>query len=282
MVGHLAGCPRCTAIYAEVVAGHLDASSGELGTSGDDWIRAGLEAGPRATTRFTAAPKQRPRRRRVLAMVVIAASLIAGSALVLRTRLFESARLSPERNPSDATNELRVGGNGQARTNPLEAALMLVGRMARADSYGGLLYSAQLLPEPGGTRGGVRFDDRHLDEIRRQAGLHADDPDIAFWLVCAMLSTGELRAADGYLTDANRRFPADPRFANLAAILAFKRDDLAGAERHLRGALGADRTGVVKLNLIHVLTGLGRHADAGQLTNELRREHADLAHAAGL
>src|SRR5262249_52514555 len=93
IVGHLAGCPRCTAIYAEVVEAHLDSSSEKLDTPGDDWIRAGVEAGPRAWVKLTAAPKHRPRPRFVLGTAVIAASMIVVGALILRARFFQPVQL---------------------------------------------------------------------------------------------------------------------------------------------------------------------------------------------
>ena len=249
---HLAGCPRCTAIYAEFAQAHLDSSYGSRPSNPDEWVRLGFEIGPHTVPQ----PRRRPRGRLVLSGAAVV-SLLAAMTLLAQWRP------APMRTPAEPHS--------------------LIARLARQDSYGGLLYSAQLLPEPSGSRGNGHVTEvEELNELRRQVSLHPDDAGNAFWLIVATLSTNQRRAAAVYLTDALQSFPNDPVFANLAAILAYKYEDLDGAERHLRAGLPADRTGVVKLNLVHVLTQLGRRSEAEQLAAELRREHADLAVAAGL
>jgi hypothetical protein len=169
-------------------------------------------------------------------------------------------------------------GRQPDRTRVPPATHQFLEQLVREDAYNGLLYSAQLLPEARGTRSTRDLSvDTQLKDLQTLFSQHPDDPDLAFWTVSGTLATLPPRLSGSYLEDALRNFPEDPRFENLAAILAFKRNDLTGAERYLRAAATRDTSGVAKLDLVRVLTALGRDPEAEKLANELRLEHPRLA-----
>jgi len=245
---HLSQCSRCTAVWADFARLRLDDSVNRGGTPVDpEWLRRGLAV---ATVDGRRGPAAAPARRMWAA---VTASAAAAAAIALA--LWLPAR---ERAPSPA----RVP----------EPARSIMTRMLSEDGYGGLLYAPEYLPEPRGTRGRPETNsDPVLQQFRDEFGARLDDPAIAFWLVAGAIAGGELRLADTYLADASHAHPQDVRFENLAAILAYKRGDLADAERRLRTAAARDTSGVARFNWARVLREMGRPDEAQGVLEELGR-----------
>src|SRR5262245_13017563 len=152
-LAHLASCRACTAIYAELATSHLEMSSEGHGVD-EAWLEVGSKAGPGDRVAVLPVAPRRPRWRLAVAVTTAAAATLAVGIWFLRPHPLEPAQLSAD-------------------------TLAHVSRVAREDSYGGLLYSAQLLPAPRTTRGS-KSNDELFDEVSRQATSHPKDADMAF------------------------------------------------------------------------------------------------------
>jgi tetratricopeptide (TPR) repeat protein len=155
-------------------------------------------------------------------------------------------------------------------TAPLESEL-------RADSQGSLLYADELAPEPRGTRGtpDPGGASSSLDRLLELHQSHPSNPDVAAWLISGYLATNQLRNADPFLRESLARYPDDPRFLNLAAILAYKRNSLDEAEADLRKAAARERNATVLVNLAVVRRQEGDEREAQALLKEVLTRFPD-------
>src|SRR5262245_52942803 len=195
---HLAQCRRCMAVYAEFTVQVLGEPQATVPPS---WVDRAMTI-PQPDEREA---KPRPKKRRVRWAwgAALASVVVLGLVLVNRTRAPDSV---PDALQSALSAELR------------------------ADSQGSLVYGDQLPPEPRGVRGSSGDDNSTLDELLKMYRAHPSDPETAYWLVSTYLAHNQLRNADPFLREALRNFPEDPRFLNLAAILAYKENRLDNAE----------------------------------------------------
>jgi tetratricopeptide (TPR) repeat protein len=141
----------------------------------------------------------------------------------------------------------------------------------REDSSGSLLYSDDLLPSPRDIRGsaGNSKAGSILAELAHRYNRGARSEDDVFWLIAGFLSENDLNNADAYLRESLRRSPSSGRLHNLAAILAFKRNDLETAAVHLEAALAIERSAASLLNLAIVRREQGQQAAARDLAREV-------------
>lgn len=254
---HLAGCPRCMAVYAEF-AGARAALLTEAGRAEvpAEWLTRGLAVGAGgATPSSTAAaggarpPSTIGRRGRARRVALLAAA----AALVLVVGL-EGSRLW-----------------GLRRDHAALAAAF------RADSYGGLLYGEGFMPAPAGLRGAALPPEAEgaLARLAARAAHGPRSADEAFWLVGGFLAEDDLDNADAHLREALRRFPGDDRLLALAGTLAYKRNDLVGAGDALNEALARRRTADHLYNLALVRRAQGQSAAAEELLRELATRFPD-------
>jgi len=237
LVEHLAGCRRCMGIYAEFVQARAD----QLASSGSPGWR------PQVVP--VAAPVTLPSRRlgaRVPA--VAAAGLAAGLLVVVMTLRLESSTTATHR---------------------------AIGTEMRHDAVGGLIYAPDLPPTPRGIRGSGTGDRtaEALTALTRRYDAGKASADDSFWLIGGFLAANELENADAYLGVALAASPADPRLQNLAAILAYKRNDLAGATTHLERAVALDPTAEALYNLARVKDATGDAAGADALRARLTKTY---------
>lgn len=245
LVGHLSTCAHCMGIYAEFVRAHAAiAADPQVTRPSAELIQMGMAVA-------TAAPARRgfqTRRRWLVPAMTLASALVVALVMILRPAAPPSA-------PS-----LSAG---------LHEALAV---HVRHDSWGGLLYTDALMPQDAGIRGpttptAAQPDLQQLIELyNRDEG----SADVAYWLVAGFLATNQVRSADPYLRESLQRFPSDTRFRVLAAILSYKRDELAAAEQHLRAAVLADRSSVALLDLAIVRRQQGFEGEADALLQEVQ------------
>src|SRR5262245_51101431 len=148
-----------------------------------------------------------------------------------------------------------------------------VSEILREDS-GGIVYASELAPVMRGTRGSEQGpEDAELDLLVKLHAEHPKSAEVAWWLVAAHLAENRKREADLYLQNALQQFPEDARFHNLAAILAYRRDDLQAAERELRKARAMEPSPAVLINLATVLKEQGHPDEAEALLTEVVRNY---------
>jgi hypothetical protein len=231
IAAHLAACPRCRATWGEFVEIRAESLDSAGGDAPADWVTRGSALATPAARRF--APRWLPL---AAAATVV---LVAGFLLADRSDLNGKRRLLSER--------------------------------MRQDSYGSLLYSEALEPRSRGVRGTVA-DPGADDALRALTGRYnqgkrgAAD---AWWVVAGYLSRNDLDNAEAYLRESFRTAPHDAHLLNLAAILAFKRNDVAGAARQLELALPASRDDAVRYNLAVVRLSQGDTVAARALARNL-------------
>jgi hypothetical protein len=249
---HLSGCRRCAAVYAEFLEGTFRRDTGAIPKAPADWIRAGERiAAPHPLPRVI--PRVRHRRwvEGGAALLAVAAAMV----IVVVSR--------PER--------------GDAIPSSLRSALE---RQLQHDAQGSLLYADDLPPRRRGIRGNGSQSLTAAD-LERLVALYNRRPpqaDAAFWLVAGYVGTNQLGNADPYLRESLDRFPRDPRFHNLAGIVAYKRNQLAEAEGHVRGALNLERDLTYLVNLALLRREQGAEGEATTLLEEAatRFPEADL------
>lgn len=246
IIKHLAMCPRCMGLYAEFVhARSVDTTDTSPDPVPAEWLRRGLAvaaARPEAVARVAL--------RRPLTVGRFA-GFAAAAALIGIASFF---------------------GIEKAREQRREG---LLAEAMRRDSYGGLVYGESFLPIPSGYRG-VSPDpqlDGVLVELARYNDKGPRTAEQAFWLVSGFLSRNELENADATLREARLRFAADDRLTSLAAILAYKRNDLPTAAQELEAALQGRRTAAHLYNLARVRMELGDSTAAAALGHELIDRH---------
>lgn len=247
LLRHLAACPRCLAVYGEFLAARRRwFTDPAVQTPNPELVQVGLAIG-------APAPPARPRRARHTLSIAArpAAALLAAASLAVLV-LSDTPRW-----PSASRIE-----DGQRQ---------LLGDRMREDSHGGLLYGDDLIPRAPGVRGaGTNPAVRSalgeiLDRYER-----APSGDAAYWLVGGLLASGRTRDAEPYLRESLAAFPEDSRLWNLAAILAYKSNDLAGAEGHLRSALRLERSAAALVNLAIVRSQQGFEDESQDLLLEAR------------
>lgn len=253
VAGHLAGCRRCMAVYAEFVHAHAGAQSEAATPVPDEWLRRGLQvaAAPPPSVRLRPAAPLRFVPRGALLVAAAACALLVVAAGVDRLRVQQ-------------THEVLAG-------------------QLRQDSYGGLLYGEAFQPSPSGRRGGLsdpRVDNALAELVRREAR-GARSADDAFWLVAGCLARNDLDNADVHLREARRRYADDDRLASLAGVLAYKRNALAEAAAALAAALERRRSPTHLYNLALVRRAQGDSAAAEALFGELAARFPE-SMAAGL
>jgi tetratricopeptide repeat protein len=242
---HLAHCRRCMAIYAEFVEQALGEGQERVPPGWLDQALTIPEPG-----RGSAPPRPRP----LKWAWGVALLCIMGLALLVFTKAHR-----PESIP-----------------NALEAALL---PGLRADSQGSLVYGDNVAPEPRGVRGNANGDASasNLERLLEIYRSHPSDAEVAYWVVSTYLATNQLRNADPFLREALERFPNDARFLNLAAILAYKENRLADAERNLRNAAAKERNATVLVNLAMVRRQQGDENEAEALLSEAQSRFPDSA-----
>ena len=244
---HLARCRRCMAIYAGFVEASLESSLSEVRVP-SEWKEEALRL-----QKPTSGNSRTWTRTRALT------GSVAAALVVVAVTWFFWGR-SPER-----------GSIPSSIQTPLTAQL-------RADSQGSLLYDADLAPNPRGVRGSASSEEAataslpHLLELQDE---HPSDPEIGYWLVSGYLATNQLRNADPFLRENLSRFPQDARFLNLAAILAYKRNNLEEAETLLRRALVMERDPAILVNLAIVRGQAGDAMESKTLLGEVESRYPD-------
>ena len=233
---HLARCRRCMAVYTEfveqVIGKHPD-------TVPPDWINRAMAVPQTAGESTETQARKRPMKWAWGA--ALASGIVAAVLLVNR-----------EHTPDSIPAALR---------STLVAEL-------RADSQGSLVYGDDLAPEPRGVRGSSPDENSGVEELLAIYRARPSDPEAAYWLVSAYLARNQLRNADPYLREALQAFPEDPRFLNLAAILAYKENRLEDAEANLQKAAAKTRNATVLVNLALVRRQQGNEKEAQSLLNE--------------
>ena len=244
---HLGLCRRCLAIYASFVEQGLDTSL-HAEMPPEAWVSQGL-AVPQTTR--ASQPRGTPRRLWLAAAIPAMAAAIVVALLLFKTSPHED--LIPPTLTAALVSELR------------------------ADSQGSLLYADDLAPEPRGTRGtpDPGSASSSLDRLLELYEAHPSNPDIAAWLIAGYLATNQLRNADPFLRESLARYPEDPRFLNLAAILAYKRNSLGEAEADLRAAAARERNATVLVNLAVVRRQEGEESEAQALFKEVLTRFPD-------
>jgi tetratricopeptide (TPR) repeat protein len=269
IAAHLAACRHCMAVYAEFSRAHVGhALAAEAAP--DDLVERGkaIASGPRglepgrawqrvpAAGRADPLPAMRRARRGRLVPALVAGAACA--ALVV----WQGGWLAPR--PAVAPD--------------LQHA---ISERLRDDSYAGLVYTRALVPRARETRGpSAAATGADLTPLTTAFTARPGSAEVAFWLVAAMLAEGRLRDVREYLDLSRARFATDPRFHNLAAILAYKRSELPMAEAELRRALAIERDAAYLVNLARVLEEQGRAAEAEPLWAEVLVRHADAPIAA--
>lgn len=253
VAGHLAGCRRCMAVYAEFVHAHAGAQAEAATPVPDEWLRRGLQvaATPPAGVRPRPAAPRRLVPRGALLLTAAACALLMVTVGVDRLRV-------------------------------RQAHEVLAGQL-RQDSYGGLLYGEAFRPNPSGRRGLLsdpRVDDALAELVRRDARGARSAGD-AFWLVAGCLARNDLDNADAHLREARRRYADDDRLASLGGVLAYKRNALAEAASALAAALERRRSPTHLYNLALVRRAQGDSAAAQALYGELAARFPE-SMAAGL
>ncbi len=240
---HLAACTRCMSTYAELVT---------LVTQDRAGLAAGATTTPGPSLDIPSHVARWALRPRALAAGVALAAGIAAIALIGVPRLVAPA-------PPERIRRVLADAMGY-------------------DSEGSLLYARDVRPRPRGIRGTGVATPSELAELAQTFATHPRSADTAFWLIAGSLATDQLHDAEIFLREARTRFPNQARFANLAAILAYKQNDPAGAEATLRASLEREATPVVLYNLALLLQD---HAPAEAVTRlgELRRMAPELAAA---
>ena len=250
IVSHLAECRHCTAVWAEFVRARTQFS---LGPDADMPPESLLEIAKRIPRTSSAWwTKQR-----------VAAALAPIAATIVFLFAWQSRR--HELRPIVTPDQKRV-----------------ISERLRQDSHGALLYSGSgdLLPRRRGTRG-AEHDSEGTDGEPLLTTLGGVPPsaDDAWWFVADLLSANRRLDADVYLQESLQSFPEDARFHNLAAILAWKRSDLATAETELRAALKIERSdaehAAYLVNLARVLQEQDQTEEARALQAEVLRRFPD-------
>lgn len=120
----------------------------------------------------------------------------------------------------------------------------------------------------------------HIEELRTAnrelLSAYREDrsnADLAFWLIGGHLAGNDLRSTETFLENARRMFPGDERFSILAAVTAFKRNDIEVAETILRGVLRREPDHPeARFNLVYLLAQQGRVDEARHLASAEARQ----------
>jgi len=168
------------------------------------------------------------------------------------------------------------GHGPESVPSSLQAALVPA---LRADSQGSLVYGDDVPPEPRGVRGNTsgRSFSPDFDKLLDIHRAYPSDAEATYWVIAAYLATNQLRNADPFLREALEQFPNDPRFQNLAAILAYKENRLQDAELDLRNAAAKERNATALVNLAIVRRQQGDENEAQTLLGEAQSRFPDSA-----
>ena len=233
---HLARCRRCMALYTEfveqVIGKHPD-------TVPPDWINRAMAVPRPAGDSTKTQARKRP--------LKWAWGAVLAFGIVLAV-FFLNRGHTPDSIPATLRSTLAAE--------------------LRADSQGSLVYGDDLAPEPRGVRGSSPDENSGVEELLEIYRARPLDPEAAYWLVSAYLARNQLRNAGPYLREALQAFPGDPRFLNLAAILAYQENRLEDAETSLRQAAAKNRNATVLVNLALVRRQQGDETEAQSLLNE--------------
>jgi|GEM_PF-3373343 len=117
---------------------------------------------------------------------------------------------------------------------------------------------------------------RHaLAELSRTYRNHQTAPEVAQWLISGYLAVGQLENARIYAEDARRRYPGNTRFDVLSAIVAYRSNNMARAQRLLQLALHTNpRDGAALLNLGLVQYEQGHWDSARRTFESVQQEYA--------
>ena len=248
IVSHLAECRHCTAVWAEFVRARTQFSLRPDADMPPESLLEMAKRIPRASSAWWT--KQR-----------VAAALAPIAATIVFVFAWQSRR-----------HELRpIVTPDQKRA---------ISERLRQDSHGGLLYDGDQMPRPRGTRGSAHDSEgTNLEPLLTTLAGVPPSADDAWWFVADLLSANRLLDSDVYLQESLQSFPEDARFHNLAAILAFKRSDLATAEAELRAALNIERNDAHRaadlVNLARVLQEQEKTDEAKALQAEVLRRFPD-------
>lgn len=250
---HLRACKSCQSAFHDVVRYRAMLLA-------DASVFRAPDAAMRTARRIadTGERRERPSWRHWLTSPAALAGLSAAAMLVAAAGLWE-AGYRPTRNHYDHWFQPLKQA---AETASADGSIVLPGAEDAAAVTSPLHRSGFVDPDPA--------IESALEGLM-QAYRDHPDADVAHWLITGCLATGDLERAAIYVHDARLRFPDQSRFVVLDAIVAYRTNDMARAERLLQSALETDpHNGAAMLNLALVQYESGQR-DSARRTLELVR-----------